>query len=144
MASFGRVTPADPGLYGTPGEVDVEVSTVRAIYDAFGRRDIEGMLDHVAEDCIIDLPGTSERAGRGGEPYRGPEGVRQYFEDAARVWSELTLHAEDIRAASEGVVVFGHVEGQREGEVLRRRVIWTWQIRAGKAVRVTANDLGSL
>jgi ketosteroid isomerase-like protein len=143
MTSFARVTPADPGLYGTPGEVDAEVATVRAIYDAFSRRDVEGMIEHVSDDCIVDLPGTAERAGRY-EPYRGPEGVRQYFADAARVWHELTLYADDIRAASEGVVVFGHVEGRREGELVRRRVVWLWELRAGKAVHVSANDLGAL
>jgi ketosteroid isomerase-like protein len=142
MASFTRVSPAEPGLYGTPGEVDAEVAVVRAIYEAFSRRDIEGMLQHVAGDCVVDLPGTYERAGRT-EPYRGPEGVREYFADAARVWDDLTLQAEDIRAASDGVVVFGHVEGSHRGEPVRRRVLWLWQLRGGKAVRVTANDLGN-
>ena len=141
MASFARVSPAEPGLYGTPGEVDAEVATVRAIYEAFARRDVEGMLQHVHVECVVDLPGTAERAGRS-EPYRGPDGVRQYFADAARVWDDLTLQAEDIRAASDGVVVFGHVEGRHRGELVRRRVLWLWQLRAGKAVSVTANDLG--
>jgi ketosteroid isomerase-like protein len=144
MASFGRVTPADPGLYGTPGEVDAEVATVRAIYEAFSRRDVEGMLQHVHEDCSIDLPGTAERAGRGDEPYRGPEGVRQYFADAERIWLELTLYAEDIRAASGGVVVFGHIEGVHGGQFVRRRVVWLWQLRDGKAIHVSANDLGEI
>jgi ketosteroid isomerase-like protein len=143
MASFGRVTPADPGLYGTPGEVDVEVATVRAIYEAFSRRDVEGMLQHVADDCVVDLPGTAERAGRDA-PYRGPDGVRQYFADAERIWLELTLYAEDIRAASGGVVVFGHIEGVHQGQLVRRRVVWLWQLRDGKAIHVSANDLGEL
>ena len=120
-----------------------EVATVRAIYEAFARRDVEGMLHHVDPDCEVDLPGTAERAGRM-EPYRGPDGVRQYFADAARVWDELTLFAEDIRAASEGVVVFGHVEGLHRGQLVRRRVVWLWHLREGKAVRVRANDLGEL
>ena len=137
------VAGAEPGLYGTPGDVQAEVATVRAIYDAFARRDIEAMLPHVADDCELDLPGTAERAGRT-EPYRGPEGVRQYFADAERVWSELTLTADDIRAASGGVVVFGHVEGRHGGEDLRRRVVWLWQLRSGKAVRVSANEIGDL
>lgn len=116
---------------------------MRAIYDAFARRDIEGMLQHVAEDCEMDVPGTQELSGRT-EPYRGPEGVREYFADAQRVWAELTLYAEDIRAAADGVVVFGHVEGLHDGERLARRVVWVWELRDGKAVRVRANDLGEL
>lgn len=134
---------AEPGFYGTPGHVDREVATVRAIYDAFARRDVEGMLEHVADDCEMEVPGTAQLTGRT-EPYRGPDGVRQYFADAARVWSELTLYAEDIRAAADGVVVFGHVEAESNGQRICRRVIWVWQLRSGKAVRVSANDLGDM
>lgn len=137
------MTGAEPGIYGTPGRVEREVATVRAIYDAFARRDIEGMLHHVADDCELDLPGTAQRAGRT-EPYVGPDGVRQYFADAGRVWKELTLHADDVRAASNGVAVFGHVEAEHESGPMRRRVLWLWQLRDGKAVRVRANDLGPL
>jgi ketosteroid isomerase-like protein len=132
---------ADPGLYGTPGDVAAEVATVRAIYDAFARRDVESALVHVADDCEVDLPITAELAGRT-EPYRGPDGVRQYFADAERIWAELTVYAEDIRAASGGVVVFGHIEGLIDGEPVRRRAVWLWQLREGKAVRVSVSDLG--
>jgi ketosteroid isomerase-like protein len=133
----------EPGDYGTPGRVEEEVATVRAIYDAFARRDLEAMIGHIAPDCQLEVPGTASRAGRTG-PYLGPEGIRQYFADAERVWTELTLVADDVRAASNGVAVFGHVEGQSGGQVIRRRVVWLWQLRDGKAVRVTANDLGDL
>jgi ketosteroid isomerase-like protein len=135
------VTDTEPGLYGTPGRVEREVATVRAIYAAFARRDVEAAIEHVAHDCEFDLPATAARSGRSA-PYRGPEGVREYFADAARVWTELTLHADDIRAASGGVVVFGHVEGRLGDELVRRRVLWLWHLRDGKAVRVRANDLG--
>jgi ketosteroid isomerase-like protein len=143
MASFGRVTPADPGLYGTPGEVDAEVATVRAVFDAFARRDVEAMLRYTAEDCVIDLPATGALAGHP-EPYRGFDGIRAYFEDVGRVWEALELRAEDIRAASGGVVVFGDVSGRAGGQEVRRRVIWLWEVRDGKVVRVSANDLGDM
>ena len=119
------------------------MATVRAIYDAFARRDVEAALDHVAPDCQLDVPGTAELAGRT-QPYLGPDGVRQYFADAERVWTELTLHADDIRATANGVVVFGHIEGQAGGERRCRRVVWLWQLKDGRAVRVSANDLGDL
>jgi ketosteroid isomerase-like protein len=123
--------------------VESEVAIVRAIYEAFARRDVEAAIVHVAEDCYVDLPGTAELAGRT-EPYRGPEGVRQYFADAERVWTELTLYADDIRAAAGGVAVFGHVEGLHAGARLRRRVVWLWTIREGKAMRVSVSDLGEM
>jgi ketosteroid isomerase-like protein len=123
--------------------VDAEVATVRGIYDAFARRDVESAIEYIAPDCELHVPGTAELTGRPG-PYVGPDGIRQYFADAERVWTELTLFADDVRAAANGVVVFGHVEGQVTGESIRRRVVWLWQLRDGKAVRVTANDLGDL
>ena len=116
---------------------------MRAIYDAFALRDVDAALEYVADDCEFELPGTAQRAGRVG-PYIGPEGVRQYFADATAIWSELTLYADDVRAASGGVAVFGHVEGRHGDELLRRRVLWLWQIRDGQAVHVRANDLGEL
>jgi ketosteroid isomerase-like protein len=137
------VAGVDPGLYGTPGVVEQEVATVRAIYEAFARRDVEGALEHLADDCEFELPGTAQRAGRAG-PYRGRDGVRQYFADASAVWAELTLYADDIRAASGGVAVFGHVEGHDGTQRLRRRVLWLWQVRDGKAMHVRANDLGEM
>ena len=129
--------------YGQVGAEDGAVATIRAIYDAFARRDIEGMLQHVADDCELDLPGTAEAAGRT-EPYTGPGGVRQYFADTEKVWSELTLYADDIRATAGGVAVFGHVEGRREAETMRVRVLWMWQMRGGKAFKVRANALGPM
>jgi ketosteroid isomerase-like protein len=137
------VTDVGPGAYGTPGRVEAEVATVRAIYDAFARRDLDGMLVYIADDCEMHVPGTAQLTGQEA-PYRGPDGVRQYFADAGRVWAELRLHAEDIRAAAGGVAVFGHVEGVHADATVRRRVLWIWQLRDGKAVHVRANDLGPL
>jgi|SRR5215211_2101479 len=142
-AILSGVSGADPGLYGTPGDVAAEVALVRTLFDAFARRDIDGMLQHVADDCELEAPGTAERVGRR-EPYRGIDGLRQFFADADRVWEELTLFADDIRAAADGVVVFGHVEARHAGEVLRRRAVWLWELHDGKAVRVRVNDLGEL
>ena len=137
------MTDAEPGAYGTPGRVESEVATVRAIYDAFASRDVQAALPYIAEDCELHVPGTAQLTGRT-EPYRGPEGMNEYFADAERLWVELRLFAEDIRATAGGVVVFGHVEGVYAGASVQRRVLWIWQLRDGKAVHVRANDLGPL
>ena len=127
--------------YGNPAFVQRDVATVRAIYDAFARRDLEAALEHVAEELEFEPSGTARLTGRT-EPYRGPEGLREYFADAARVWDELTLEADDVRAAPGAVVVFGHAVGRVRGERVRRRVVWTWRLRDGKAVWMRAHDVG--
>jgi ketosteroid isomerase-like protein len=131
----------EPFTYGNPAGVEQEVETVRAIYAAFARRDLDAALEHIAPDCAFLPAGTAREIGRS-EPYRGHAGVREYFGDAARVWAELTLHAEDIRATGGGVVVFGRIEGVSQGRTMRRRVLWTWQVRDGRAVSMRVSDLG--
>jgi ketosteroid isomerase-like protein len=132
----------DTGAYGNPGSRDDEVATVRAIYEAFARRDVEAALAYLSDDCEFYPHGTAKLAGRGA-PYRGHDGVRAYFEDAARIWEDLTIVATDVRAAAGSVVVFGHVTGTTgDGRPLRRRALWTWQVRDGRAVSMRVNDLG--
>lgn len=127
--------------YGNPGNVTSEVATVRAIYDAFARRDLEAALLLMAEDIELSLQGTGERVGRD-RPYRGVAGVREYFADAQTIWDELTLRADDIRAAPGHVIVFGHAEGRVGEERVHRAVMWTWKVRDGLATYVRANDVG--
>jgi ketosteroid isomerase-like protein len=129
--------------YGAPAGAAAEVAVVRAIYDAFERRDVEAALLYVDESFEVYPTGTAHLVGRA-EPYRGPEGVRQYLADAERVWSDLRLHAEDIRAVAGSVVVFGTVEGRTaDGAAIRREVLWTWKLRDGRAVSLRVNDFGS-
>jgi len=130
-----------PEYYGNPAGVTGDVDVVRAIYAAFAARDLEAGLAYVAEDCEIVVEGTARIAGRTG-PYRGHEGLREYFADVRRSWDELTLHAEDFRALPGSVVVMGHVEGRRGEHHIRRKALWTWRLRDGLAVAVRVSDLG--
>ena len=135
--------PAEPDFeYGNVGAGREEVDVVRAIYDAFARRDVEAALEHVDPDMTFAPEGTARILGRT-EPYRGHAGMREYFADVSRTWDELTLHATDVRAAGEGVVVFGHVEGTIDGRSYRSDAIWTWQIRGGKAISARVTPLGA-
>ena len=127
--------------YGNPAAREAEIAPVRAIYAAFARRDVEGALAHIDEAVEFLPAGTSSLVGRT-EPYRGHDGVREYFADAARVWDDLTLHAEDFRAAAGGgVVVFGRVEGSTDGRPFEARAIWVWRVRDGKAVSMRVSPL---
>jgi len=116
---------------------------VQAIYDGFARRDLDAVLGRIAESCEFLPIGTARALGRT-EPYVGHDGVREYFADADRVWEEFSLHADDIRAAGNGVVVFGYVRGRAGGRDVRRRVVWIWQVAGGKAVSMRVSDIGEL
>jgi ketosteroid isomerase-like protein len=130
-----------PTYYGNPAEIEDDVAVVRAIYAAFARRDLEAALALIAPDCEVHLEGTARLVGRR-EPYRGHAGMREYWADAQRVWTELTLHADDIRVIPGSVIVLGHVTGVRDGQTARRNAVWTWKLRGGLVVHVRAADMG--
>ena len=132
-----------PAYYGNPAGVTDDVAVVRAVYDAFARRDIDGLLAHMAPDCEVHLEGTAGPAGRE-LPYRGHEGMRLYFADVARVWQDLTLHAEDFRAIPGSVIVMGHVDGIRDGRPMRRAAVWTWRVVDRRVTYVRVADMGEI
>lgn len=105
---------------------------VRALFDAFARRDVEGAIALAAPDMRFWPQGTLELTGRH-EPYVGHEGLRAYFADAEAGWSELVLHPRDVRVAGDGVIVFGVVNGvKRSGEAFDRQAIWVFKVRDGR------------
>lgn len=131
------------GPYGNPGGKDAEVAIVRAIYDAFNVDDVETALTYISEDVEV-MPVTAGRAGREA-PYTGHDGVRQFFTDARTVWDHLGVHADDVRSASGGVVVFGYLDGVPKGSTEHERidVVWFWRLRDGLAYSMHVNVIGA-
>ncbi|MCW3007583.1 MAG: hypothetical protein JWP17_2209 [Solirubrobacterales bacterium] len=106
------------------------IATVKAVYAAFGRGDVETALVHVAPEFELRPEGTSRLTGR--SLYRGHDGIRDYFDDAARVWERgLRIEPVDYRAVAGSVVVFGRVWGALEDGPLEAEVIWVWKLRDG-------------
>jgi len=134
---------ARPDYYGNPAGIVDEIEIVKAVYDAFERRDIDAATSVLSDDCELFLEGTARLAGRTG-PYRGHEGMREYFSDVEHLWEELVLHATDFRAVPGSVIVMGHITGRRQGLVVRRSSVWTWKVKDGRATSVKAADLGDM
>lgn len=130
-----------PDYYGNPAGVTRDIDAVRAIYAAFAARDIEAAIARLSTDCELHLRGTAALIGRT-EPYRGHDGMREYFADVQDTWEDLVLFAEDFRAIPGAVVVMGHVEGKIGGEPIRRTAVWTWKVKDGKATEVRVADTG--
>ena len=132
------------GEYGNPSARQAEVDVVRAVYAAFARRDVEAALEHL-DDAIEFVPaGTASLVGRSA-PYIGHDGVREYFADAARVWDDLSLHADDFRVTVGSVVVFGRIEGvvAATGKRFEASAVWMWRVHDGKATSMRATSLGA-
>jgi ketosteroid isomerase-like protein len=118
--------------FGLVGGSDVEV--VKAVFAAFAERDLERVLELCAPDLEF-IAVTSDYAGRTG-PYRGHEGMRQYFRDVAEVWDELRLTPTDYRVVGDQVLVTGRVSARSPARVVSGSTGWVWRIRGGKVVRI--------
>ena len=121
--------------------VQQDVATVRAIYDAFNRRDLAAIRPHVAPHAELH-GGPTERIADTGHPYRGLDGLQRYFADVARVWTDLRARPEDYRATPGSVVVFGRLTGTHEGQRIDRRIVWTWRLEDGRVTSLSVSDVG--
>jgi ketosteroid isomerase-like protein len=110
------------------------VETIRAVYEGFARRDVDAVVRHLHPDCEFRPFGTNQLSGRE-LPYRGAEGIRQYFADVDATWELLEIQARDFRAAGSSVIVFGQVRGRSlAGEPMESGATWVWKLREGLAV----------
>ena len=130
-----------PDYYGNPAGVTSDIDVVQGHLRRLRGARPRGRDRLLSEDCELHLRGTAALIGRT-EPYRGHEGMREYYADVQRTWDDLVLFAEDFRAIPGAVVVMGHVEGRVDGEPVRRSAVWTWKVQDGKATEVRVADVG--
>jgi ketosteroid isomerase-like protein len=118
-----------------------QVALIRGAFDAFSRRDVEGLVAACHPDVEFHLP--TARLTRVGLPYRGHDGVRTYVRDAARVWAELRLQPREFREIGDSVVAIGRVYAWGAGRVVDTPAAWVWQLRDGLAVRIDVYETGA-
>ena len=115
--------------YGGLGRAD-GLAVVRQMFEAFARRDVEGVLALAHPDIEFMSHGTGRVVERS-TPYRGHDGIRRYFADVAAVWTRLEVTPQDYRAGGQGVVVFGHVHAEGPFQQVDTAAVWTWRLADG-------------
>ena len=114
--------------------IATDIEVVKAAFAAFAARDLQAVL--ALTDADIELTAvTGEHAGRT-DPYRGHEGMRQYFRDVGSVWEELHLTPREFRAAGDLVLVTGKVSARSRTRTVTGSTGWVWRVRDGKVVYV--------
>jgi uncharacterized protein len=120
---------------------------IRALFDAFARRDLDAALALTQPDLEFWPQGTAQRAERTA-PYRGHDGLREYFADVAAHWDDLRVEPGELRVAGDGVVAFGTAVGRPAGaeEDVSQPVIWLFKLRDGRVLhgRVVATAAEAL
>lgn len=105
-----------------------------AIQDAFNRQDVDGILEHFADDCVwLMARGSAPREGRRcvGKAEIGEVLAERFRRIPDMRWVEMRHFIAGDRAASEWVVQGTSVEG----ETLDLLGCDLWQFRGDKVVR---------
>jgi ketosteroid isomerase-like protein len=108
------------------------VTVVKAVFAAFAERDFERVLDLVDPEFEFTTV-TSDYAGRT-EPYRGHEGMREYFRDVALVWDDLRLTPREFREVGDSILVTGRVTARSPARIVDGSTGWVWRVRDGRVV----------
>jgi ketosteroid isomerase-like protein len=110
------------------------IAVVRRVFAAFSERDVESMLE-VLDPDVEFLPQHTASLARKGRPYHGYEGIREYFEDVARLWKELQLIPHEYRELDDSVLALGRVYARgADGLLVDSPAGWLWRLRDGKIV----------
>ena len=108
------------------------MDVIKAVYEAFTERDVEGVIAHLDDDVEFSAV-TGEHAGRT-EPYRGHDGIRQYFRDVAEVWDELRIVPGEYRQDGDKILVTGRVTARSPARIVAGSTGWIWRLRDGVVV----------
>jgi ketosteroid isomerase-like protein len=108
------------------------VTVVKAVFAAFAERDVERVLELIDPEVEF-TPVTADLAGRT-EPYRGYEGIREYFRDVALVWEDLRLTPRDFREVGGHILVTGRVNARSAARIVDGSTGWLWRVRGGRVV----------
>jgi ketosteroid isomerase-like protein len=112
--------------------IATDIEVVKAMFAAFAARDLEAVLA-LAHPDIEFAAVTGEHAGRT-EPYRGQDGMRQYFRDVASVWEELRLTPREFRESGELILVTGKVSARSRSRTVTGSTGWIWRVQDGKVI----------
>lgn len=87
------------------------VEVVKGAYEAFGRRDIAGLLDMMTEDVDWQTPGSPDAIPYAG-PRRGRKEVEGFFSKLAETEDITNFEPREFIAQGDKVVVLGNYKGR--------------------------------
>ena len=108
------------------------MEVVEAVFAAFAERDLDGVLAHAHADIEFSAV-TGDHAGRT-DPYRGHDGLRQYFRDVASVWDDLRIVPGEYRQSGDTILVTGRVSARSPARIVAGSTGWIWRLRDGLVV----------
>ena len=113
------------------------VQVIQQLYDAFGRRDIEAILDLQAENTEWSVAGPADRI-PWAAPRRGREGVADFLKVLSASLKAESFSALDFFAQADKVVVLGHQKGKAiaSGKPYEIDLVHVWTLSEAKITKL--------
>jgi ketosteroid isomerase-like protein len=110
---------------------DGNLELIQKGYEAFGRGDIQSVLEILADDVEWNVTEVLPQGGH----LRGKEEVGGFFQRLGGIWQDLNLEIEDFCASGDRVCVIGSGSGKVEGKQTGYGFVHAWTVRDGAAVK---------
>ena len=106
------------------------VDVVQGAWDAFGRGDIDAVLEAIAPSAETRLPESLPWGGT----YAGPDGFRDFLTKLGDSWDQFSATPEKVLGADDNhVVVLAKTKGRtKAGATIEGKTIWIYQLRDGR------------
>jgi ketosteroid isomerase-like protein len=113
-----------------------ELEIVRSVVAAWDRGDVDEMERWIAADAEL----RPLRAQLEGTVYRGPEGLRELWDDLNADWEDLKLPVDELREVGDKVLALGRLvaRGRASGIELEVPIGQLWEVRDGRVVAMVA------
>jgi ketosteroid isomerase-like protein len=114
------------------------VDTLRQGYEAFGRGDLDAVMELYTEDAQWENPNAQQLPNPG--VVRGRDAIRQSFVDFAQLWDQVDVSPDEFIEDGDTVVVLGHIDAKaREtGRDVKLPFVHVFRFSDGKASEVQA------
>jgi uncharacterized protein len=106
------------------------VDVVQGAWDAFGRGDIETVLEAISPAAQTRIPESLPWGGT----YVGPDGFRDFLAGLTERFEQFTATPDKVLGADDNhVVVLARTKGRtKSGSAFEGSAIWLYQLRDGK------------
>ena len=105
------------------------VDVIESAYKAFGKGDVETVLEYFADSAQIVAPESLPWGGS----YEGPEGMRTFLAKTLEHFTEFKTTPEKVLGADDNhVIVVARNSGKTKQGRHDEQVVWVYQLRDGK------------
>jgi uncharacterized protein len=110
--------------------------TIRRIYEAFGRRSLDEIVEELDDDAQVDF---TKSLGPESGVYPGVEGIEKLLNLYWEAFEDISIEAEEFVDGPNGIValVVARGRGRSSGASVEARGPHLWSFRNGKPIRFT-------